>query len=60
MSKNFDRKNFMSASDKEAMGNFPRTHQNCFKLTKKNRPGKTACERARRVTDSQLIHCNKN
>lgn len=48
MSKNFDRKNFMSDSDKEAMGNFPRTHQNCFKLTKKNRPGKTACERARK------------
>lgn len=42
------RKDFMTQADKTAMGNMPRTHQNCFKLTKKNRPGKTACERARK------------
>lgn len=42
------RKDFMTEADKKAMGNMPRTHQNCFKATKKNRPGKTACERARK------------
>lgn len=48
MSNKLERKDFMTKADKDAMGNFPRTHQNCFKLTKKNRPGKTACERARK------------
>lgn len=42
------RKDFMTAADKAAMGNLPRTHQNCFEKTKKNRPGKTAYERARK------------
>lgn len=42
------RRDFMTAEDKKAMCAMPRTHQNCFKLTKKNRPGKTACERARK------------
>jgi hypothetical protein len=38
----------MTSADKAAMGNKPRTHQNCFAATKKNRPGKAACERARK------------
>lgn len=42
------RKDFMSEKDKKAMGELPRTHQNCFAKTGKNRPGKTAHERARR------------
>jgi len=42
------RKDFMTKSEKDAMGSMPRTHQNCFKSTSKNRPGKTACERARK------------
>lgn len=46
----FKRANFMTQADKTAMGNMPRTHQTCFKLTKKNRPGKTACERARKAS----------
>jgi hypothetical protein len=39
------RKHFMTEADKKAMGNAPRTHQNCFERTGKNRPGKTAYER---------------
>lgn len=39
------RADFMNAADKKAMGNLPRTHQNCFEKTGKNRPGKTAYER---------------
>jgi hypothetical protein len=42
------RKDFMTQADKTAMGTMPRTHQDCFKLTGKNRPGKTAFERAKR------------
>lgn len=42
------RKDFMTNDDKKAMGIVPRTHANCIRLTKKARPGKTACERARR------------
>ena len=42
------RADFMTAADKKAMGNLPRTHQNCFKKTGKNRPGKTAYERAKK------------
>ncbi len=49
MSTKFERKDFMTNEDKKAMGNFPRTHQNCFKLTKKSRPGKSACEKARKA-----------
>lgn len=40
------RADFMTAKDKAALGMRPRTHQNCFELTGKNRPGKTAHERA--------------
>ncbi len=39
------RADFMTAKDKEAMGKFPRTHQNCIAKTGKARPGKTAFER---------------
>lgn len=42
------RADFMTAADKKAMGNLPRTHQNCFEKTGKNRPGKTAHERAKK------------
>lgn len=51
MSSKFTRAMYMNSADKAAMGNMPRTHQNCFKATKKNRPGKTACERARKLSD---------
>lgn len=43
------RKDFMTAADKAAMGNQPRTHQNCYEATSKNRPGKTAHERAKKA-----------
>lgn len=43
------RKDFMTAADKAAMGNKPRTHQNCYEATGKNRPGKTAHERAKKA-----------
>ncbi len=42
------RADFMTSKDKEAMGKFPRTHQNCLAKTGKARPGKTAQERARK------------
>ena len=42
------RSDFMSSKDKEAMGKLPRTHQNCIAKTGKARPGKTACEKARK------------
>jgi hypothetical protein len=48
MSNKQPRASFMSDADKKAMGNLPRTHQNCFGKTGKNRPGKTAQERARK------------
>ncbi len=48
MSNKLQRKDFMTDEDKKAMGNLPRTHQNCFKMTKKSRPGKTKCEKARK------------
>jgi hypothetical protein len=41
-----DRKDFMTQVHKEKMGNFPRTHQNCIKLTGVARPGKTAKDKA--------------
>lgn len=36
------RKEFMSESQKKAMGDMPRTHQNCKDATGVMRPGKTA------------------
>ena len=50
MSVSFDRARFMSASHKSAIGNMPRTHQNCLSKTGVCRPGKTEQARARRVT----------
>ncbi len=41
------RATFMTAADRAAMGNMPRTHQNCMDKTKKARPGKTAHDRAK-------------
>jgi len=46
------RADFMSAAQSRAMGNAPRTHENCrrllaaAKLAPVNRPGKTAKDRA--------------
>ena len=40
-----ERKDFMSAGNKEKLGNAPRTHENCRDKTGVNRPGKTAHER---------------
>lgn len=37
---------YMTEADKKAMGNLPRTHENCLKLTGKRRPGKTAKDKA--------------
>lgn len=42
------RADFMSEKDKKAMGELPRTHENCAKKTGKARPGKTAHERWRK------------
>lgn len=42
------RATFMTAADRAAMGNLPRTHENCLDKTKKARPGKTAHDRAKR------------
>lgn len=46
MSNKLPRAAYMTEADKRAMGNKPRTHENCFEATKKNRPGKTAKDRA--------------
>ena len=48
MSTKLPRAAFMTEEDKRKMGNFPRTHQNCFKLTGKNRPGKTRSDKEKR------------
>ena len=40
------RAEFMSESDKNALGNLPRTHENCLEKTGVARPGKTAKDRA--------------
>jgi hypothetical protein len=42
------RKDFMTEADKRAMGQMPRTHENCLKATGKMRPGKTAKDKAKR------------
>lgn len=42
------RKDFMSKSQKDAMGKQPRTHLNCKEATGVARPGKTAFERWKR------------
>lgn len=48
MSNTKNRASYMSEKDKKAMGDAPRTHQNCRDKTGVNRPGKTACDRARK------------
>lgn len=42
-----ERKEYMTEAQKKAMGNQPRTHQNCIKATGVARPGKTAKDRDR-------------
>lgn len=42
-----DRKHFMMYQQKEKMGDLPRTHQNCIKMTGVARPGKTAKDKAK-------------
>jgi hypothetical protein len=42
-----ERKEYMTAQQKAAMGNQPRTHQNCIAATGVARPGKTAKDRDR-------------
>ena len=42
------RADYMSAKDKSAMGDLPRTHENCTDKTGVARPGKTAKDRAAR------------
>lgn len=42
-----NRQDYMTESQKKAMGNLPRTHQNCFEKTGVRRPGKTAQDRAK-------------
>lgn len=42
-----ERKDYMTESQKAAMGNLPRTHQNCIAKTGVARPGKTAKDRAK-------------
>ena len=39
---------YMTAADKKAMGDLPRTHANCQEKTGKMRPGKTRKDRALR------------
>lgn len=41
-----ERKDYMTTSQKTAMGELPRTHANCKLKTKVMRPGKTAKDRA--------------
>lgn len=43
-----DRKYYMNADDTQRMGDLTRSHANCFEKTGKNRPGKTAKDRALR------------
>ena len=42
-----ERKEYMTETQKFAMGNLPRTHQNCIEKTGVARPGKTAKDRAK-------------
>lgn len=37
-----ERKDYMTAAQKQAMGKLPRTHKNCVERTGVARPGKTA------------------
>lgn len=44
-----NRADFMSQTQRDAMGKLPRTHENCIEKTGVARPGKTAKDRARGV-----------
>ena len=46
MSNKKERKDYMTDSQKRAMGDLPRTHRNCIERTRVARPGKTAKDRA--------------
>lgn len=48
MAKVGERRKYMSKSDQLAMGNLPRSHENCFEKTGRMRPGKTAQDRVRK------------
>ena len=48
MSKDYKRADFMTAEQKTKLGDLPRTHANCKIYTGVMRPGKTACDHARR------------
>jgi hypothetical protein len=43
-----ERKYYMNSEDSQKLGDLPRTHKNCFELTKKCRPGKSKKDRALR------------
>lgn len=43
-----DRKFYMTQAERDALGDAPRTHQNCRDKTGRNRPGKTGQDKARR------------
>lgn len=45
MSTKPSRASFMTATQAKAMGDLPRTHENCVSATKVARPGKTAHDR---------------
>ena len=45
MSDKPQRKDFMTDAHKKAMGDTPRTHADCLRLTGVRRPGKTAKDR---------------
>ena len=43
-----NRADYMTADQKNKMGNLPRTHENCLEKTGVRRPGKTKQDRAKR------------
>lgn len=47
--KDLSRKFFMVFKDRQAMGDLPRTHENCREKTGVARPGKTGQDNARRT-----------
>ena len=51
MAKKPERATFMNPKQKAAMGELPRTHENCIAKTGVARPGKTAKDRFRQQQD---------
>ena len=41
-------KEYMTASQRSALGNLPTTHENCMRLFKVARPGKSARDKAKK------------